>query len=202
MVVPPATTSPSKRLIVAKRRFQTRRRHEPVHAHDEHVLVVRPVEDADLTGTGQCPPDAPEEGVGQLLGRRLLERREVDSLRVDCTDDVPHDAALARRVEALDDEQQGAPAAAARLGVEPLLQPGEPLGAVYQLLRGRCLAALAAGGRIRVESGQVEPVADTEQLAQLVFPGHLAVDPKRLVLERDSVSSPRRMKTAGRSAVR
>ena len=60
-----------------------RLRHEIVDAHDEHVLVVRAVEDADHPLRRACGVDAPEEVVRELGGRRLLEGDDVAPLRVD-----------------------------------------------------------------------------------------------------------------------
>ena len=48
---------------------------EVVDADDEHVLVVRAVEHADLPAARLGLVDAPQEVVGQLLARGRLERR-------------------------------------------------------------------------------------------------------------------------------
>ena len=58
-------------------------RDELVHPDHQHVLVVGAVEDPDHAGRRQLPRDPPQERVGALLGGRLLERLDLDALRVD-----------------------------------------------------------------------------------------------------------------------
>ena len=65
--------------------------------------------------------------MGELLGRRLLERGDLQALRVHHAGGVLDHPALAGGVHALQDEQHRAAAAAGRLGVERLLQRVEPL---------------------------------------------------------------------------
>lgn len=50
--------------------------------------------------------DAPQEVVGALFCRRGLECGEGDALRGGLAHDMADDAALARRIEALDDEEE------------------------------------------------------------------------------------------------
>src|ERR671929_28165 len=47
---------------------------EAVHADDEHVLVVRAVEDGDPAGGRRDLVDPPQEVVGELILAGLLER--------------------------------------------------------------------------------------------------------------------------------
>ena len=61
-----------------------------------------------------------------LVGRRRLEGRDLRALRVDLADDVLDRPALARRVQALEDQEQAPGAGGSPLGVEHLLQVSEP----------------------------------------------------------------------------
>ena len=72
----------------------------------DDLLVVRAVEDADPAPLGSVLGDAPQEGVVELLGRRLLERDDLHALRVDARHDVLDRRVLAGRVHRLEDDQQ------------------------------------------------------------------------------------------------
>ena len=115
---------------------------------DQHVLVVRPVEDADVAGARQLLLDAPEEVVGALLLGGRLERVVLDALRVDHAHHVAHDAALARGVHGLQDEQDLRRGAGARGGEEPFLQLVEHPAGFLQVRGGAELVAGVAGGRL------------------------------------------------------
>src|SRR5208282_4885529 len=54
-----------------------------VHAHDENLFVVGAVEDADSAALGDALGGPPEEVVIEFFGRRLLERINLASLRID-----------------------------------------------------------------------------------------------------------------------
>jgi hypothetical protein len=73
---------------------------------------------------------APEEVVRRLLGSRLLECVAAHALRVGATEDVLDGRVLARGVDALQDDQDGA----RFLGVEPRLQVGDPAHQRRELL--------------------------------------------------------------------
>ena len=103
-----------------------------LHPHDEHVLVVAPVEHADLAVGRRVTVDPPEEVVGELLLARHAERRDPHSGRVDPGEDVAQHAVLAAGVHRLEHDQDGLPA----LGEQHLLELGQ---------RGD----LAAEGRLR-----------------------------------------------------
>ena len=77
-----------------------------MHAHDEHLLVVGTVEDADPPAFGKPAGGAPEKVVLQFLGARLLEAEDLAALRIDAGHDVPDGAVLAGGVHALEDQQQ------------------------------------------------------------------------------------------------
>ena len=80
-------------------------RDELVHAHHQHIFVMRAVEDADVTEFGRALVDAPQEIVGELLFRRLLESGDAAALGIHAFDDVPADAVLAGGVDALQHDQ-------------------------------------------------------------------------------------------------
>ena len=89
-----------------------------VHLHDEHVLVVGAVEDADASALGQLLVAAPEEVVVELLARRDLEGRHLAALRIDAGHHVLDRSVLPGRVHRLEDEEDRP----AVLRVEPVLQ--------------------------------------------------------------------------------
>src|SRR5207249_2538104 len=77
-----------------------------VHAHDQDLLVVRAVEDADTPALGEQARAAPQEIVLQLLGARVLEAVDLAALRVHPGHHVLDHAVLARGVHGLEDDQQ------------------------------------------------------------------------------------------------
>ena len=81
----------------------------------------------------------------ELLRRRRLERDDVHAARVHLADDVPHRAALAGRVHALEHEQHAAGAAGPALRVELFLQRREPLGELGLAPRASALPPLNPG---------------------------------------------------------
>src|SRR5712692_6997374 len=123
-------------------------RGEIVDPHDQHVLVMRAVEDADVSREGQAAPDAPEEAVPLLRGGRLLEGRDLDRLRVQVDDDVRDGAVLTARVHALKHQQQRLLALCVQLVLE-LEQGRVLLGEVFQ----RPLLVGEARCRCRVDVG-------------------------------------------------
>ena len=124
---------------------------ELAHPPDEHVLVVRAVEDADLADGGQLLLDPPQEVVAELLLGGALEGRELHALRVDGADDVAHDAALARRVHGLDDEQYAARLAGGACRVQPFLQGAQLVDTIGERPFTVSLVAVEAGGGARVD---------------------------------------------------
>ncbi len=103
-----------------------------MHAHDEDLLVVGPVEDPDPPPLREALGVAPHEVVGEVLGRGLLEREDLTALRIDARHDVLDGAVLAGRVHGLENEQQRP----AILGGEDVLFLCEPLGSALEK-RGR-----------------------------------------------------------------
>ena len=98
-------------------------------AHDEDLLVVRAVEDADVAALGQLPLVAPQEVVVELLRRRDLEAADLDALRIDPAHDVPDGAVLAGRVHRLEHDDD----------------PVRVLGGQTHLVLGEQLDALRTG---------------------------------------------------------
>jgi hypothetical protein len=130
------------------------RRGELANPGDQHVLVLRPVEDADLPGGRQRLLDAPQEVVLELLGCRLLERRDAQPLRIDQAGRVPDGAALARGVHALEDEQDRAWVVSGPVRVQPFLEIGQLVADVRHRLLGVVLVAVESGRGARVDVGE------------------------------------------------
>jgi hypothetical protein len=72
-----------------------------MHSHDQHFLVVRPVEDRDVAARGQSLRVAPQVIVVEFFRRRHLEAGHLDALRVNPAHDVPDRAVLAAGVKRL-----------------------------------------------------------------------------------------------------
>ncbi len=140
-----------------------RLRHELVHAHHQHVLVMRAVEDHDLALARRAQVGAPEKIVGELLLARLLEAEHRRPLRIHPAEHVPHDAVLAGGVERLQHDEQGLVA----VRVEQVLQ--------LRPCARRCLAmsgaavlvelVLARVGRIDLRQANLRAGLDHEFLA-------------------------------------
>jgi hypothetical protein len=112
---------------------------------------VGAVEDPDPAGDGHLAAHPPQEVVGQLLLGGLLERGDLQALRVDEPADVPDHPALAGGVHPLQHQQRGAGAPAGGLGVEGLLQVVEAVGEVHDVLGRRGLVPGPDRARPRVE---------------------------------------------------
>ncbi len=96
----------------------------------QDLLVVGAVEDPDPPALRARLVGPPEVVVVELLGARRLEGAHVAALRIDPGHDVLDRAVLARRVHALEDQQERPPV----LGVERLLHVAQQLGASRQKL--------------------------------------------------------------------
>ena len=104
-----------------------------VHAHDEHLFVVGAVEDADPAALGQVLQARATGNRGRAprcVGALNEETSQPCGLMPDMTCLIV--AVLAGGVHRLEDQQQRP----AILGVEPLLQLGEPLDAALEELAG------------------------------------------------------------------
>ena len=118
-----------------------------MHAHYQHLLVIRPVEDADLTALGELARGAPEEIVLQFLGRGRLERKHLAALRIDSRHDVLDRPIFAGRVQRLQDHKNRP----AVLGVEHVLQLRHARDAILQsLLRVLFRVPLPGIGGIKI----------------------------------------------------
>ena len=98
-----------------------RLRHEVVDAHDEHVLVVGTVEDADHAAGWDLSMDTPEKVVAGFEGGGHLEGGDLATLRIDAGEDVADGAVFAGAIHALKDDEQGL----GLIGVEDVLEVGE-----------------------------------------------------------------------------
>jgi len=76
-----------------------------VHAQDQHLFVVRAVEDANAPAFGQIARAAPEKVVLQLERARVLEAEDLAALRVHARHHVADRAVLAGSVHRLEDQQ-------------------------------------------------------------------------------------------------
>jgi len=94
-----------------------------VHADDEHVLVVRAVEDGDLPVRRGRFVRPPQKVVRCFLRRRLFESVDVRALRVERAKHVPDRAVLAAGIHRLEDDEQSA----CVFGVEAVLQLAQAL---------------------------------------------------------------------------
>ena len=99
-----------------------------MHAHDQGLLVVRAVEDADPSSLRDADRRAPEKIVREILLARRLERVHVAALRVETRHDMLDHAILAGGIHPLQHDQQR-PAA---VGIEALLQLAEALEVVRE----------------------------------------------------------------------
>src|SRR3954447_3248148 len=162
---------------------------ELADAHREHVLVVRAVEDTELTGARELLPDPPQEVVAQLLRRRAPEARGVHAGRVARPDDMADGAALAGGVEPLQHQQQAPRPPLAPLGAELLLERREPLRVLLLRLPRGGLALLEARGRARVELAQVERARGRAQEGADAL-GHSRAECPVMVLTREYVDIP------------
>ena len=76
-----------------------------MHAHDQHLLIVRAVEDTDPAALRQVACRPPKEIVLQLGCTGMLVAEDLTPLRVHPRHDVPDRAILACRVHCLEDDQ-------------------------------------------------------------------------------------------------
>ena len=95
--------------------------HELLDANDEHILVVRAVEDADAALARGGGVDPPQEVVAELLLGRHAERRHPRPLRVEGGPDLANQAVLAAPIQCLEHDEQRL----AGLGPQLLLEVGE-----------------------------------------------------------------------------
>src|SRR5579863_3498445 len=80
---------------------------EIVYAHNQHIFVVRAIEDCDFAPFRHLRFDAPQKIVGQFFLGWLFEVRHAASVWVHRADDVLDHAVFAAGVESLQADQQG-----------------------------------------------------------------------------------------------
>ena len=73
---------------------------------DEHVLVLAPIEDPDISTPRGLPMNPPEVVVVQVFGSGTAEGMHVDAVWIHPGEDRSGGAVLARGVEALENDQQ------------------------------------------------------------------------------------------------
>ena len=76
-----------------------------MHAHDQHLLIVGAVEDADPAPLRKARVVRHRKSCSQFLGARMLEAEHLAALRVDAGHDVLDGAVLAGRIHGLEDQQ-------------------------------------------------------------------------------------------------
>ena len=137
-----------------------------VHTDNEHLLIVRPVEDADAATLRQALLAAPQVVVIKIFQGGLLERVHLAPLRVHPRHDVADGAILAGGVHRLEQQQQGV----AVLGVELVLLLGQPLDPLLQQFPGHRLLVGPKASRVaRVDVLQAKflPLGDAIRLDEL-----------------------------------
>src|ERR1700675_1534087 len=77
-----------------------------MHAYDQNFLIVRTIEDADVTAARQDLAGTPQVVVIEFLRRWLLERVDLASLRIDAGHHVFDRAILPGRIHRLKNHQQ------------------------------------------------------------------------------------------------
>ena len=97
-------------------------------AHDKHIFIVGAIEDADIAIFGDRFVNAPEKVMREVFLRWLFEGRDVATLGVYSRHDVSNRAVLARGIERLQDDEQGA----LLLGVKEILQLFEIIEIFYK----------------------------------------------------------------------
>ena len=79
-----------------------------MHAGNQHLIIIRTVENADAVAFQQITGGAPEKKIVLQLGvTGMFEAEHLTALRIDPGHDVPDGAVLSRRVYCLQDQQDG-----------------------------------------------------------------------------------------------
>src|SRR5262249_25096185 len=77
-----------------------------MYADDEHLLVIRPIEDADSAAFREALCRPPEKIMIQFHCTRVCEAKDLATLRIDSGHHVANDAVLPGSIHGLEDEQQ------------------------------------------------------------------------------------------------
>ncbi len=112
-----------------------------MHANDQHLFVIRTVEDADLAALRHDFVRAPEVAVVEFLSARGLEGMNVAALRIEAGHDVFYDAVFSSGIHRLQDDEQRP----AILRVKLFLHAAQQLHAVVEQLGGAFLVVEFAG---------------------------------------------------------
>jgi hypothetical protein len=76
-----------------------------MHSHDQHFLVIGPVEYADPSSLWQIARGTPEKIVLQFGGAWMFEAKHLTALRIDTRHDMPDGPVLSRGVHPLQNQQ-------------------------------------------------------------------------------------------------
>src|SRR5439155_8501019 len=80
--------------------------HQVMHTHDQHVLIVGAIENADHASAWNDPMDPPEEITRLFPGCRSLKRTHLASQRIDLRHDMANRAIFAARIHPLKDYEE------------------------------------------------------------------------------------------------
>ena len=143
-----------------------------VHPDDEDILVVGAIEDGELAAGGQGGSGPPQEVVGGLCRRGLLEGHDAAPLRVHPRHDVLDRPVLSGGVKCLEDDEHGVGPGSPQQLLGAFELPGEG----RQVLVGHLLAGLVRpvtgsfcgpGGAHVLGAASVQPRGLTRLDAQL-----------------------------------
>jgi uncharacterized membrane protein len=137
-------------------------RHKVVYADDEHVFIVRTVEDADHALCRGGFVDAPEIVVSALDGAGGFEAGDRAALRVYAAEDVPDRAVLSAGVNGLQNDEQRA----LGFGVEHFLK----IRQLLQIFRRSffCIVAIVeVAFVIGVDLGELELLAGGDEIGRV-----------------------------------
>src|SRR5262245_32986957 len=166
-----------------------------MHADDEHLLVVRPVEDPDLSARRQPLLIAAEEVLVELALGGDLEALHAHTLRVDAAHHVADRPVLSCGIERLDHDEHAVCVLSreARLVLRQQLdavpqEPGTVLLLLESCLEGRIEVLLQVHARVW---GDAERLDETRYSLGDVF-CHLGMQPKHLGLRAvpESAAAP------------
>src|SRR5438270_7084607 len=80
--------------------------HQVMHAHNQHVLVVGAIENANDTSAWSDPVHTPQEVMVQFPGCRDFKRTHLASLRIDSREDLVNRISLATGIHPLQHDEQ------------------------------------------------------------------------------------------------
>ena len=137
-----------------------------VDTHDQHLLVIRAVENPDLAALRQIAGRAPEKIMLQFDGAGMLEAEHLASLRIDPRHHMCDDAVLAGGIHGLKYQQHRV----AVRGIQQLLLGAQLLDVILQELLILVVAAVdrsGSGGPV-LEVDLAAP-SRTRKFSELIF---------------------------------